>query len=580
MKAKHIIFIPNGRLGNAFFRYMASAVINILNPTLNYVLKQDYKSAANTNSYTFYPGLDHMGDDLYRSNDSIPAALPNIFQQADRNSAIIGFNTLGFFKKAIDCGALISNEYINPSNGHGLYVKNKITITDNNFFSLISKKLENFNIELYDYFQFDYIYLKYKPQILAYMEEHQDVHQIQACTSQPPILMRELLTVPVLPRTYTLAIHIRLHDFNGRPDFIELEHYLRLFETLDFAGHTICIIADQIDVHHASAATDQQYIQAIQDWFKTRAIPITFESNDVITDFNLMKQAKVLICSMSTLAWTAAYLSKQLELCYMPNYNFYTIADRKTAFFRQPIANTILYPVKTTVPSIAAIKPFIVTLPAAYSPRIEAQTDLIQKLAMIGLTTRIYYGVYGKDICIEDRQITWRGTTYQYNPHQRINGERMTCGEFGSAWSHLNLLRQFVAEPALSTLQYYLILEDDVELCKPIAELYELLHHLPPDTDMCHLAKSDSHNFVRTQAVNSYFYECKKEFFNRTTAYLVSRKGAQKILAYAGNAINIPIDDLFNTVFLLSWENFRFYVPETYFFKERENFGSIIGTLG
>ena len=158
----------------------------------------------------------------------------------------------------------------------------------------------------------------------------------------------------------------------------------------------------------------------------------------------------------------------------------------------------------------------------------------------------------------------------------------MTCGEFGCAWSHLNLLRQFVAEPPSGSvaMQYYLILEDDVELCKPIAELYELLHHLPPDTDMCHLAKSDSHNFVRTKRVNSYFYECKKEFFNRTTAYLVSRKGAQKILAYAGNAINVPIDDLFNTLFLLSWRNFRFYVPETYFFKERENVTSIIQTLG
>ena len=40
----------------------------------------------------------------------------------------------------------------------------------------------------------------------------------------------------MLPQSkiYDIVIHIRLGDFNGRPDFIEYEYYEKLFETIDF----------------------------------------------------------------------------------------------------------------------------------------------------------------------------------------------------------------------------------------------------------------------------------------------------------------------------------------------------------
>jgi len=149
----------------------------------------------------------------------------------------------------------------------------------------------------------------------------------------------------------------------------------------------------------------------------------------------------------------------------------------------------------------------------------------------------------------------------------------MTRGEFGCAWSHLNLLKQLITEP---NTNYYLVLEDDVELIKPIADLYHLLDNIPADADMCHLAKSDWYPFNRIKQVNDYFCEVEKQrYFNRTTAYLVSKKGAQKILDYTKNSINIPIDDLFNTIYRLT-DDFRFYVPTDYFFKEQDNVASSI----
>jgi GR25 family glycosyltransferase involved in LPS biosynthesis len=96
--------------------------------------------------------------------------------------------------------------------------------------------------------------------------------------------------------------------------------------------------------------------------------------------------------------------------------------------------------------------------------------------------------------------------------------------------------------------------------------------------DLIHLAKSEWYAFKKTSPSNAYFYECEKQFFNKTTAYLVSKKGAEKILAYAENAIHVPIDDLFNMIFRLT-PDFRFYVPHDYFFKEQENVISIIKTI-
>jgi GR25 family glycosyltransferase involved in LPS biosynthesis len=95
------------------------------------------------------------------------------------------------------------------------------------------------------------------------------------------------------------------------------------------------------------------------------------------------------------------------------------------------------------------------------------------------------------------------------------------------------------------------------------------------DTDICHLAKSDWYPFTKTRPVNQYFYECEKIFFNKTTAYLISNKGAKKIMEYINHSINVPIDDLFNMIYRLT-PDFRFYVPNDYFFKEQDNILSTI----
>jgi GR25 family glycosyltransferase involved in LPS biosynthesis len=428
------------------------------------------------------------------------------------------------------------------------------------------------------YFQLGHIYLKYKPQILNYIHDHKDNHSIQT-DLQEKYLMRELVDDIVLPRDkqYAIVIHIRLSDFNGRLDYIEIEHYLNLFATLNFKDQTVCIVHE-----NSQRPADRAYIATCLAWFQERQIPIRLETNSVLVDFNIMKQAKTLICSMSTLAWTAAYLSTTLQVCYMPNYNFSQDKNKDKAnnrrhfFFHKPIENTILYSVKSTPAVLARIKPFIVTLPE-YSDRLTKLGDFNQQLSLIGLDAVIYNGVHGKDIRIYNaasietkiKHITWQNTTYFYDTRVRLNGAPMTRGEFGCAWSHLNLLRQLIKESS-SDDEYYLILEDDVELVKSVDELYQLLNHIPQDADMCHLAASTFFPFKHTNQINAYFYECEKKYFNKTTAYIVSAKGAKKIIDYTKNSINVPIDDLFNMIYRLT-PDFKYYVPESFYFKERDD---------
>jgi len=580
MSDNKIVFIPSGRLGNAFFRYLACAIINIKNPALTYCLgEKDNKDDAN--QFTFYPGVDHEGDDIGRKDNAIKNnAIEN---NAIENNAI-AYNTLGFYKHTVDINNLKSNAYINKENGHGIYVRKTITINDDNFLAFINKKLEYFNIKMDGFFQFGHLYLQYKEPILNYIAQHQHEHYIKTDTNQL-FLLRDLLNNINLPpeKQYDIVIHIRLGDFNGRPDYIELKYYLSLFETIDwiaFGGHIkrTCILFDP----SISSLGDCAYIEECMQWFKERNIPIVIEANSLLMDFNIMKQAETLVCSMSTLAWTAAYLSKRLVNCYMPDYNFYELIDRNALYFRQPMKNTIMYPVKTTQRNISSIKTIILTLPEYSNERLTKLNNLRQRFAQIGLESDPYNGVNGKDITLSDtaeekiKHLTYMDTVFTYNKTVRINGNPMTRGEFGCAWSHLNLFKQLLKEAKNSAVSYYFILEDDVELVKPLTELYELLQHIPSDMDLCHLAESDWYPFVKTKQVNAYFSECEKYFFNRTTAYLVSKKGAEKLLNYHHNAINVPIDDLFNMIFRLT-PDFRFYVPSAnYFFKEQTNISSII----
>ena len=62
------------------------------------------------------------------------------------------------------------------------------------------------------------------------------------------------------------------------------------------------------------------------------------EHNDTITDFYIMKESELLICSKSTLSWCAAFFSDKIQKCYLPDYN-----ETANSSCKYPIDNTELY---------------------------------------------------------------------------------------------------------------------------------------------------------------------------------------------------------------------------------------------
>jgi GR25 family glycosyltransferase involved in LPS biosynthesis len=262
----------------------------------------------------------------------------------------------------------------------------------------------------------------------------------------------------------------------------------------------------------------------------------------------------------------------------MPNYNFFDIEDRKNGYFKTPIENTVLYNVKTT--KFADIKVVILTL-KKYSHRMNKVYGIINKLSQIGLQSNLFYGVNGEDITGTSTdnptvyKLEYNREVKYYDTSIRVNKEIMTQGELGCAWSHIDIYKSLVNEESTNK---YLIFEDDVEIVESLEYLYKCLSTIPDDIDMCHVAKSDWYPFVLFNNVNEMWYDVRKSYFNRTTAYIVSKTGAQKILDYTKDHIDIPADDLLSNMF--NFYMLRVYVPLKYIFHEPENTVSIIGNFG
>lgn len=138
---------------------------------------------------------------------------------------------------------------------------------------------------------------------------------------------------------YDIVLHIRLEDFVDNNEYIKCCYLIDLLNKLSidfFYNSKICIVVNKITTEF-----EKKYLNNIILWFNKNNLNIDIESNDIITDFHIMKNAKKLICSRSTISWCAAFLSDNIEICYMPDYKI--DGNRPFQTFKYPIKNTILY---------------------------------------------------------------------------------------------------------------------------------------------------------------------------------------------------------------------------------------------
>lgn len=143
---------------------------------------------------------------------------------------------------------------------------------------------------------------------------------------------------------------------------------------------------------------------------------------------------------------------------------------------------------------------------------------------------------------------------------------KIKIGTIGCNLSHIFLCDELIFD---DKYDYYLVLEDDSSLNVDVNILYEYLNNLPDKFDFIHLDKSDAFEFIPTDKVNSYYYNVEKKYFNRTSAYLISKFGAAKYVSYFKHNICRPPDDSFSNLFI--FKNFNTLIPREWLFKLSED---------
>lgn len=200
----------------------------------------------------------------------------------------------------------------------------------------ITPKIKVANYLFDGFYQHDNIFVKYKERIVNWIIAHPNellwtdgnneincnFHYDSVCYNNI-----DLIVNPYKNKYYDVVLHIRLEDFVENSHII---HPLSIVQVLNQINKTnICIVTNKLKTDF-----EEKYIA-----FLNRFYDFVIESNDIIEDLHIMKNSKILICSLSTISWIAGFLSETIETVYFPNYKEKRIHET----CKKPHKNTILY---------------------------------------------------------------------------------------------------------------------------------------------------------------------------------------------------------------------------------------------
>jgi hypothetical protein len=255
----------------------------------------------------------------------------------NHNKGRLGNSIFRFFANIIFCIVYDINSTIVDN----IKYQPNIIINDTYFINfsnnILNKKLIQ-NIDKNDvlyfdgYFQHDKIYTLFKSQIVDFIKKHPEI--ILTTDRNEKYKAIDLINFDIISnKKYNIVIHLRLEDF------IEISHVInpisikKIIDSLvsEYPNETICFV-----LNTPKTEIERKYINYLTENLSSYKI----ESNDVMTDFTIMRNAKTIVCSCSTLSWAASFLSNVVEKVYIPNYNN---PDRIHETFKYPISNTLLY---------------------------------------------------------------------------------------------------------------------------------------------------------------------------------------------------------------------------------------------
>jgi len=173
----------------------------------------------------------------------------------------------------------------------------------------------NLGYKFNTFYQTD-IYKLFRNELIDWCNQHQNdtvQHHEPSCLYRIGDLLSELDD----SKKYDFVVHIRLEDF------------VTCGEKLIIHPKSICEVLDKIDTEKVCFVSNNittLFEQKYMDYFKNKyqhKFQIVFESNDIVTDFKIMRNAKTMVCSLSTLCWCAGFLSKNIEKVYFPKNRYH-----------------------------------------------------------------------------------------------------------------------------------------------------------------------------------------------------------------------------------------------------------------
>lgn len=504
---------------NKYFIYSLFCI----NHNYDYNISNEIKE----NEYIFYEGLDCIGNDIGYCENNIDY-LKNYVKN---NPDIIAFNTLGFLKDKIYLKDLKETEYINKENKKGIYVKNIIEINNKNVLFYLDNNDEkivdfylNKNIELTPN-----VYIENKEKILHFLKFNKN----------NDIFIKNILSEN--NTKYNIVFYLdKKIDIKIIEDSLNKLFFVNLNSESNIKEITCLIIVDNIKLN---LNLTNEYLVNILKLFENKNIKTEIKIKEVISfdTLNIMKCCDTLISTNRDLGFFCHFLSRNIK-------NYYYLSSK--------------------------LKSIIIKID---NYRDNITNKLKEDMDLLNIETEIFNAINGKNIKIYDTEnsdiklLYHSFETYYYDITKKlINKEIMNKGELGCAWSHLNIYKKLLKD---NVYDKYLILEDDAEKVVSLEELSIFLNNIPEDADLCHIAQSDYLPFNKKNKINEFYYDINYDFFNRTTAYIITKSGARKLLNYYENYINIPSDDL---IYKISKNNFNLYVSKNYLFEENINTISII----
>jgi hypothetical protein len=186
--------------------------------------------------------------------------------------------------------------------------------------------------KLSGFYQHENLIKKYKKRIIDYIKINQND---KVCVNNENYYSKNIIYHDVIKK-YNIVVHLRLDDFTKINMLIQPNCIKNVLDNLiiKYNPENFVFVLDK-----PKTEFEKRYI----NYFTTR-YNIIIESNDVLTDYHILKNAKILVSSTSTLCWIAALLSETIEELYFPNYKhlkphinyFHETIDK-------PIENTIKY---------------------------------------------------------------------------------------------------------------------------------------------------------------------------------------------------------------------------------------------